>query len=554
MSSFCRGIDIRRSSDKLQRAQMDAYLYQQAGRWSQRSSASCLPFRVSHGSQAARNASVTVECYAGEEDSIVASERRRQTMPQPLPAPATSSSVSHYTAADTRLSGRWLRLAHVGWIVLVALALGLFGASLPFALRHLHTLCTGVGCADDQLTPELLATLRQAGLSLGDYAMLLLTVNLATALIWWAVAAVIIWRKSDDWLAQLVALALVLDGATVSTGIFYDLTPAGYPLAARLLITLTGPALFLVFSLFPSGRFAPRWMRWVVLAFLLNAISHDFFSDWPYSLIGWSNLFGLLTFGGAFLLLASAQIYRYRAVSTPLERQQTKWIVVGLSGFLAVLLGTGLVGTIVPALAQTGSLYLVASVVASTLASIFIPLSFAMAILRYHLWDIDALINKALVYGSLTGLLGALYAGLIIGLESLAGLFIGQAVSNPVVLVISTLAIAALFLPVRRQIQNVIDRRFYRRKYDAEKTLAAFSATVREAPDLEQIRKQVLAVVQETMQPAHVSLWLRQPERSAEEPTQHLDAHADLRESNHAAAPRVGSRTTEHEKGEYDGT
>jgi MFS family permease len=257
-----------------------------------------------------------------------------------------------------------------------------------------------------------------------------------------------------------------------------------------------------------------------LLAFLLNAISHDFFSDWPFSLIGWSNLFGLLTFGGVFLLLAVAQLYRYRAVSTPLERQQTKWIVVGLSGFLAVLLGTGVVGTVVPVLAQPGSLYLLASVVTSTLASIFIPLSFAIAILRYHLWDIDTIINKALVYGLLTGILGALYAGLIIGPESLAGLVIGHAVSNPVVLVTSTLAIAALFLPVRHQIQNVIDRRFYRRKYDAQRTLVAFSATLREGSDLEQIREQVLLVVQETMQPAHVSLWLRQAERDAEEPPQ----------------------------------
>jgi hypothetical protein len=139
-------------------------------------------------------------------------------MPQPLPARVPSSTVSHDTAADTRLSGRWLTRAHVGWIVLVALALGLFGVCLPFALRHLQTLCTGARCADDQLTPELFATLQRAGLSLGDYAMLLLTVYLATVLIWWAVAAVIIWCKSDDWLAQFVALALVLGGATVSTG------------------------------------------------------------------------------------------------------------------------------------------------------------------------------------------------------------------------------------------------------------------------------------------------------------------------------------------------
>lgn len=447
-------------------------------------------------------------------------------MRQPTPAPASASSISHHTATDARLSGGWLRLARVGWIALIALALGLFGVSLPFSLLHLQTLCTSAGCADDQLTPELLATLQQAGLSLSDYATIMLTVNLATALIWWTVAAVIVWRKSDDWMARLVALALVLGGAAVSTGNLYDLNPAGYPFAVQLLITLAGLTLFLVFSLFPSGRFVPRWMRWVVLAFLLNAISHDFFSDWPFNLVGWSNLFGLLTFGGAFLLLASAQLYRYRAVSTPLERQQTKWIVVGLSGFLAVLLGTGLVGTIFSALAQPGSLYLIASEAVFTLASSFIPLSFAIAILRYQLWDIDAIINKALVYGLLTSLLGALYAGLIIGLGSLAGALTGTT-SRPIALVIATLVIAALFLPARRRIQNVIDRRFYRRKYDAEKTLSAFSATMRNEVNLEQVREQLLAVVQETVQPAHVSLWLRQPERRAEEPPERLDVRAD---------------------------
>jgi|SRR5579859_3479366 len=130
---------------------------------------------------------------------------------------------------------------------------------------------------------------------------------------------------------------------------------------------------------------------------------------------------------------------------------------------------------------------------------------------RSRLWDIDTIINKALVYGLLTGILGSLYAGLIIGLESLAGLITGPASQQPLVLVISTLAIAALFLPLRRRIQSLIDRRFYRRKYDAEKTLSAFSATLRNEVDLEQIREQLLAVVQEAMQPAHVSLWLRQP-------------------------------------------
>ena len=140
------------------------------------------------------------------------------------------------------------------------------------------------------------------------------------------------------------------------------------------------------------------------------------------------------------------------------------------------------------------------------------PLALAVAILRYRLWDIDTLINKALVYGLLTGILAALYAGLIVGLESLADAITGgHASEQPVALVISTLVIWALFQPLRKRLQATIDRRFYRKKYDATRTLTAFSAVLRSEVNLEQVREQLIAVVQETMQPTHVSLWLRQP-------------------------------------------
>ena len=140
-----------------------------------------------------------------------------------------------------------------------------------------------------------------------------------------------------------------------------------------------------------------------------------------------------------------------------------------------------------------------------------VPLSIAIAILRYRLWDIDSIINRTLVYGLLSGILGALYAGLIIGLESLAGAIIGQTLQRPVVLVISTLAIAALFQPLRTRIQHIIDRRFYRRKYDAARTLATFSTTLRNEVDLATLSEHLVGVVEETMQPVSVSLWLRPP-------------------------------------------
>jgi hypothetical protein len=207
------------------------------------------------------------------------------------------------------------------------------------------------------------------------------------------------------------------------------------------------------------------------------------------------------------------QLYRYRRVYTPRQRQQTKWLVFGVVlGALEVGLAY-LIGAVVPSLLAPDSPYQLLNVVFVGLEWMAIILALGVAILQYHLWDIDTLINKALVYGLLTGLLGALYASLIIGLESLAGLFTEQTASSPLALVLATLVIAALFAPVRRRLQALIDRRFYRRKYDASRTLAAFSATLRDEVDLNDLREHLLAVVQETMQPASATLWLRQPER-----------------------------------------
>ena len=221
-----------------------------------------------------------------------------------------------------------------------------------------------------------------------------------------------------------------------------------------------------------------------------------------------------LKFAFFFLFAASllgGQIYRYRRISTPTERQQTKWVIASLAGVILLQIGVNLPFLFFPSLRPPGSLYQLVHDMLDLLVALLIPLSIAIAMLRYRLWEVDILISRALVYGSLSGMLALIYFGCVVGLQGLLQGFSGQ--SSPVAIVISTLVVAALFQPFRRRIQVVIDRRFYRRKYDAARTLEAFSTTLRSEVDLATLRENLLAVVQETMQPAHASLWLRPSEK-----------------------------------------
>jgi hypothetical protein len=208
-----------------------------------------------------------------------------------------------------------------------------------------------------------------------------------------------------------------------------------------------------------------------------------------------------------FASLVIAQLYRYRYVSNRVERQQTKWIVYGFTANTAVF-----VAGFLPTLIFPQSLYSLVFTLVYLCTLFLYPFTIGIAILRYRLWDIDFLINRTLVYVTLTRILALVYVGSIIALQALLRELFNQ--TSDVAIIVSTLVIAALFQPLRRRIQSVIDRRFYRRKYNAARTLAAFTATLQNEVDLNQISEDIIAVVQETMQPSHVSLWLRNTESS----------------------------------------
>ena len=207
--------------------------------------------------------------------------------------------------------------------------------------------------------------------------------------------------------------------------------------------------------------------------------------------------------------LVLAQVYRYVRVSAPVHRQQTKWVVFAMAVAGVGFLGTMTVGNYVPAIDQSGPL---GQMIGTTLFEGFvllIPLFIGVAIVRSGLYEIDVIINRTLVYGSLTAMLVALYFGGVATTQAILQALTGREELPQIAIVASTLVIAALFNPLRRRVQNFIDRSFYRRKYDAAKTLETFSAKLRDETDLDSLNSELLSVIRDTMQPEHVSLWLR---------------------------------------------
>jgi hypothetical protein len=392
-----------------------------------------------------------------------------------------------------------------------------FLANTNVLVAQTLTVCKRLPCARWQLTPASAHTLEQLHVSPTVFVLVSLVVGVFSALVWFAIAGVIAWRQSRQWLALLTSLLLITQGVTQmsgSTATPFEFSAPQWRLAFSVIVMLSLILYLLVFSLFPTGRFVPGWAGWAIV--LVGPPILVYFSKLSPSPTFESTLNPLFVafFASVIVGIMGTQIYRFQRVSTQVERQQTKWVILSVSE--GVLVGTTyfVLPLLFPALGQPDSLYFVLARPAYNILWLLVPVCFGIAILRYHLWDIDAIINKALVYGLLTGVLAVIFVGVVIGLQAIARTTTGQ--NSPIALVASTLLIAGLIQPVRSRIQKVIDRHFYRAKYDARKAVEAFNASLRQELSLTDLRERLIGVVKETMQPAHVSLWLAPPD--AEEP------------------------------------
>ena len=362
------------------------------------------------------------------------------------------------------------------------------------------------------------------------------------------VGALIASRRPENaigWICLAVGFLWMLIGMTDVYGVYGVAQPGSVPfpvVVAGINNWLWVPAVGLLGTylllLFPDGRLpSRRWrpLAWLSGAVLVLASVGVMLSPGPLeNLGGVRNPFGLegqhwLRSAGYVVLpllplcmLASALslVLRFRR-SGGEERVQIKWIAFCASVVVIVYLIAMVASLLFPAetwFAGSSPAWLSLLQSAALLSLTVIPIAVGFAVLRYRLYEIDLLINRALVYGSLTVLLAATYVGGVVGLQYAFRTLTGQ--GSTLAVVASTLVIAALFNPLRRRVQGFVDRRFYRSKYDARKTLEAFSIKLRDETDLEALNNELVGVVRETMQPAHVSVWLRsdQPLRRREGP------------------------------------
>jgi hypothetical protein len=412
------------------------------------------------------------------------------------------STQSRNSLPGRERQGRLLFSARIAAVLFMAFCIITFLWGLLLFPRYGLANLDAIRPNDSWSDETLLTVLETAGLSVAQLGYAQLAVGVLAALSMVAVGLVIFWRKAESWFGLYVGVLFVWFGtqANFVTGPVGQVQPFLAPIESAL-GTLAWLAFFPLLYLFPDGRFVPHWTRWLLPIWL-----------------GLMTLFTLqllpdsLAFAPVALYLVlglGSQGYRFARRSDAVQQQQTKWVLFSLV-FLVV---TAIWAISILASSQSQQQFTARDLWVSTLATTLftlslaaLPISIGVAILRYRLWDIDVIIRKTLIYTVLSGLLVLVYFGLVVILQSLFDSVSGQ--QSPIAIVFSTLVIAALFTSLRRRVQAVIDRRFFRKKYNAQQVLARFAQTARDETDMAVLTAELERVVQETMQPEQISVWL----------------------------------------------
>lgn len=367
-------------------------------------------------------------------------------------------TVSHESITQHQLQGRWLAVARVVWGVLALLALALFVAALPGRIERLLMV--------DDATRTYLA---QMDLNVNIYAAIYAGREIVFVLSFALIGVLIFWRRSNNWVAILTSATLITFGTTffaVYRSVLMDQSlPLYYVSRVVLLFGLGGLVPFLY--MFPDGNFVPRWTRYAALAWLVFNVIFLIDSDGLFAYVNGQAV--LVTrnviLHAIFLGIGMyAQVYRYTRRSTPMQKQQTRWIVFGfLTAFLAFAVFYSII-QIFPSMREPGVPRLARILVGESIfLGVFMVLVYgiSIAVLRYQLFDIQVLIRRGLVYGTVTSLLGAFFITCLFVLKNAMEIALGGQQSSTAA-IISTAVVMLLFQPTRQRVRRFIDRRFYK--------------------------------------------------------------------------------------------
>ncbi len=374
------------------------------------------------------------------------------------PVTVTSSAAPDRSRTHPALSRSRLFFVRVAWILLAVSILSLFAFSIRVEFATLQTLCPTDSCKTGQLPAVGLRSLRDLGFSAGFYAGFAVALDTLLATVYCVVSAAIFWRKSADRMAIFASLALLVFGTATFPNAM-DLLAVARPawwLPVVILGSLGSISMSLFLYTFPDGRFVPRWTFWVALAGIAWQTLEYLIPGWTSGV--WTSRLGILVWSAFLVVVVFAQTYRFRRVSNAVQRQQTKWVVAGISAALLVLLSAMLLLIVLdPAPTSSSSLaVLLIGNVTYSLAMLLIPLSIGVAILRYRLWNIDLIINRTLVYGALSAGVVGLYVLVVGGV----GLML-QVRGNLLVSILAAGLVAVLFQPVRERLQRAVNHLMY---------------------------------------------------------------------------------------------
>jgi signal transduction histidine kinase len=387
-----------------------------------------------------------------------------------LPARTMTAAAQSSHPTHTRLAGRRLHLARAVWLILMLFLLGVSIASQPTGFARLHLPCRAdaVTCnGNGLLTASQIKALPSLGLSLDTYTWFWIVINGLLALLSFVMGTILFWRRSDDWMVLLVALLFGGVGAANATAV---LEFSAFPWDAlwNSVLLIQGLAILLTLALFPTGRFVPRFTLWVVLVnplyvvFYLGVLNQLHLPGWTLS----NNPVNAVAWFGCWAILTLAQLYRYFRVSTPVEQQQTKWVALTFLLFLVVGFARFAFAPALLSLQHSAFLYLLI-VDSSPIIKFLLPLSIGIAILRYRLYEIDRIANRALVYGTLSSCVVGLYVGVV---GYLGALF--RTGGNLLISLFAAGLVAVLFQPLREVLQRGVNRLFYGQRDEPYKVVS----------------------------------------------------------------------------------